>query len=205
MICVVDVSRVLGLYAIGLFPMDEPGRPELPWWTADPRTIFELDPASLQATRRKVRRSMAAGEREGWALRLDLGFEEVLESCARPRHDGDGVWITERLKDVYRALHAAGRAHSFELRDGDELLAGVLAVTLDGAAMLESMFHRRPHAGNVALVLTLEALAAAGCALCDVQLSTDHLRRLGVREISQADYEARLREALLPPERAAAG
>ncbi len=190
-----DIGRILGLYALGLFPMDEPGRPELPWWTADPRTVFDLDEASLAATRRKVRRSLRAGEEAGWALRIDVAFERVLEACARPRRDGDAVWLTDRLAAVYRALHAAGHAHSFELWDGDELVGGILAVTLDQAAMLESMFHTRPHAGNVALVSTLEALAAGGCELCDVQLSTPHLVRLGARELSQDAYEERLRAA----------
>ncbi|WP_205699553.1 leucyl/phenylalanyl-tRNA--protein transferase [Conexibacter sp. SYSU D00693] len=193
-----DVGRILGLYALGLFPMDEEGRTELPWWTADPRTVFELDPDALAHTRRKVRRSVAVGEREGWQLRLDLAFDRVLQGCARPRRDGDGVWLTPRMGALYGALHAAGHAHSFELWDADgrELLAGVLAVTLDGAAMLESMFHLRPHAGNVALLRTLETLASGGCVVCDVQLSTPHLLRLGAQEISQVAYEERLRAAV---------
>lgn len=190
-----DVARILGLYALGLFPMDEPGRPELPWWTADPRTVFDLDEDALANTRAKARRSLRHGEATGFELRVDEDFDAVLAECGRPRYDGDGVWITERLGDVYRALHAAGHAHSFEVWDASGLAAGVLAVVLDRAAMLESMFHARSHAGNVALVGTLERLAAAGCELCDVQLSTPHLLRLGARELSQDVYEERLREA----------
>ena len=195
MIVAVDVGRILGLYALGLFPMDEPGRPELPWWTADPRTVFELDDDALARTRAKVRRSLRHGDAEGWEVRRDHGFESVLAACARPRHGGDGVWLTKRLQAVYRALHDAGHAHSYELWARDELVAGVLAVRLDRAAMLESMFHDRPHGGNVALVRTLEALAADDCVLCDVQLSTPHLQRLGAHELAQDVYEERLRAA----------
>ena len=64
------------------------------------------------------------------------------------------------------------------------------------AAMLESMCHTVPHAGNVLLVRTLESLAAAGCELCDIQMATAHTTRLGAVEIPRAEYERRLRAAV---------
>jgi leucyl/phenylalanyl-tRNA---protein transferase len=189
---------ILALYAQGLFPMDEPGSVELPWWTADPRTIFELDPASRAALRRRVRRSLQAGEhaRPRWDLRLDLAFDEVVRACARPRGPGDGIWLTPRMHRLYQALHGTGHAHTFELWAGDGLAAGLIAVTIGKAAMLESMFHRVPHAGNVLLARTLDALAGGGCRLCDIQTATEHTLRLGARQIPRAEYEARLRSAI---------
>jgi leucyl/phenylalanyl-tRNA--protein transferase len=188
----VDVTRAIGLYASGLFPMDGPehARAELPWWTADPRTVLDLDPASQEALRRKVRRSLRAGA--GWPLRRGEAFEEVLAACAAPRGPGDGVWITPRLASLYRRLHQAGYATSWEVWCDGRLGAGLIAVQVGRAAMLESMFHRVDHAGNVLLARTTAALADLGFALCDVQLPTDHLRRLGAREIPRAAYEERL-------------
>ena len=67
-----DHDAILSLYAQGLFPMDDPGAGpaavsrELPWWVADPRTVFELDEASRAALRRRVRRSLRA--RDDWQL-----------------------------------------------------------------------------------------------------------------------------------------
>jgi leucyl/phenylalanyl-tRNA--protein transferase len=97
---------------------------------------------------------------------------------------------------LYRTLHAAGHAHTFEIWVGGELAAGLISVTIGRAAMLESMFHRVPHAGNALLALTLEALAGGGCVLCDIQTATPHTLRLGAVQISRAEYEARLRTAL---------
>ena len=197
-----DVSAgsgdILALYAQGLFPMDEPGSPELPWWTADPRTVFELDAASRAGVRRRVRRSLQAAERARprWELRLDLAFDDVVRACARPRGPGDGVWLTPRMHRLYRTLNAMGHAHTFELWAGDALAAGLIAVTIGHAAMLESMFHRVPHAGNVLIVRTLDALAGGGCLLCDIQTATEHTLRLGARQIPRAEYEARLRSAI---------
>ena len=62
--------------------------------------------------------------------------------------------------------------------------------------MLESMFHMVPDSGNVLIYRTLEHLHASGCELCDVQMATDHTRRLGVIEIPAVEYSARLAHAL---------
>ncbi len=192
-------ATILGLYAQGLFPMDEATSPpprDLPWWVADPRTIFELDEASRAAMRRRLRRSLRA--RDDWQLRVSTAFDTVIEHCAAPRGPGDGVWLTARMQQLYRLLHAGGHAHTFEIWVGDELAAGLIAVTLGRAAMLESMWHRVPHAGNVLVSRTLDALAGGGAELCDIQTATPHTLRLGAVQIPRAEYEARLRAALAP-------
>jgi leucyl/phenylalanyl-tRNA--protein transferase len=190
----VDAETIVGLYAQGLFPMDEPGAAELPWWVADPRTIFELDPPGRARVRRRVRRSLRA--RDDWELRSDAAFDEVIAACARPRAAGDGVWLTPRMHALYRTLHAAGHAHTFELWVGGELAAGMVGVTVGRAAMLESMFHRVPHAGNALVSLTLDMLAGAGVELCDIQTATPHTLFLGAVQVPRAEYERRLHAAL---------
>jgi leucyl/phenylalanyl-tRNA--protein transferase len=192
-----DVDQALALYAAGFFPMDDPDEEPfgpLPFYAADERCVFELDERSRAALRRRVHRSLRAGG--DWALRLDTRFETVLDACARPRSADDGIWITPRLATLYRRLHAAGHAHSFEIHAGDRLGAGMLAVTIGRAAMLESMTHWVPHAGNVLVARTLDALAARGYHFADVQLPTQHTMRLGARLIARDDYERRLRAAL---------
>ena len=184
------VSAAVTLYAQGYFPMDDGEQPELPWYSADPRAVLELDEAARDRTRRAARRSLARDP--GWRLRLDAAYELVLAGCS----GRDETWITPRLAALYRQLHAAGWAHSIELWDDERCVAGILAVGMGNAWMLESMFHRVPHAGNVALVRALDAIAANGATLCDVQLATDHTRRMGAWEISRAEYEERLAAAL---------
>ena len=189
-----DAQTIVGLYAQGLFPMDEPGAAELPWWVADPRTIFELDPAGRARVRRRVRRSLRA--RDDWVLRADAAFDEVIAACARPRAPDDGVWLTPRMHALYRTLRATGHAHTFELWAGGALAAGMVGVTVGRAAMLESMFHRVPHAGNALVSLTLDMLAGAGVELCDIQTATPHTLFLGAVQVSRAEYERRLHAAL---------
>jgi leucyl/phenylalanyl-tRNA--protein transferase len=191
-----SVEQAIALYAAGYFPMDDPAeaRGPLPFYAAERRAVFELDDPSRAALRRRLRRSLRAGE--GWRLTRDERFEEVIAACARPREPGDGVWMTPRLKALYRRLHEVGLAHSFEIHAAGELAAGLVGVLLGRAAMLESMFHSVPHAGNVLLCRTLDELAAHGFALCDIQLPTEHTTRVGARLIAREEYEERLRAAL---------
>jgi leucyl/phenylalanyl-tRNA---protein transferase len=191
-----SVEQAIALYAAGYFPMDDEAeaRGPLPFYAAERRAVLDLDDRSRAALRRRLRRSLRAGD--GWRLVRDERFEEVIAGCARPREPGDGVWITPRLKALYRRLHEVGLAHSLEIHAGNELAAGLIAVLLGRAAMLESMFHTVPHAGNVLLCRTLDELAANGFALCDVQLPTEHTTRLGARLIAREEYEERLRDAL---------
>jgi leucyl/phenylalanyl-tRNA---protein transferase len=176
--------------------MDDPDEAfgPLPFFAAEDRAIIELDERTRARVRRRVRRSLIAGA--GWSLRTDTAFATVLDACARPRDPGDGIWITPRLAELYRAMHAAGYAHSFEVYAGDRLGAGLLAVLIGRAAMLESMNHWVSHAGNVLVARTLDHLADRGYDFADLQLPTDHTMRLGAKLIARADYERRLHAAL---------
>lgn len=187
-----DLNLTLAAYAQGLFPMDDADEPtrDLPFYRADPRAVFELD--DLPAVRRRVRRSLAKGP--GWEPATDRAFPTVVARCAGNR--SGGVWLTPRMAALYGELHRAGHAHSFELWQGDTLAAGILGVVLGRAAMLESMFHVVPDAGNANLVVTLERLRDAGIELLDIQLISDHTRRLGAVEIPAREFERRLDAAL---------
>ena len=191
-------TDTLRAYAQGLFPMDDADAPDdpLPFYTADPRCVLDVSPEGISRLRHRLRRSLRRPEAQGWEPDVDRAFEAVLAACMdRP---ADGEWITPRLAGLYRDLHDAGFAHSFELWDDSELIAGVLGVVIGRAAMLESMFHRISHAGNVNLVRTLEALAAGDVVLCDIQLPTEHTLRIGAQLIPAAEYTDRLAAALAP-------
>lgn len=189
-----DVEEAVHRYASGAFPMDDAAAPDIPWYVAPQRALFPLDDTARAVMARKVRRDVRACA--AFALRVDTAYDAVLALCAQAPGD-DGVWITPRLATLYRRLHAAQVAHSFELwtPEGD-LAAGILGVVLGRAAMLESMRRTQPAAGNALLVRTLDHLFAAGIELCDIQLPTPHTERLGCVLVEQDEYERRLARAL---------
>ena len=178
---------VLLAYTHGIFPMADERSGEVLWFRPDPRAIIPLDGFH-------VSRSLARTLRRGlFEIRLDTDFEGVMRGCAdRP----EGTWISERFVEVYAALHRAGQAHSVEAWREGRLVGGTYGVTLGGAFMAESMFHRETDASKVALAALVARLRDRGFILLDVQYVTLHLESLGAVEITRREYERRLAEAL---------
>jgi leucyl/phenylalanyl-tRNA--protein transferase len=58
------------------------------------------------------------------------------------------------------------------------------------------MFSHEADASKVALVHLVERLRRGGFVLLDTQFLTSHLARFGAREISRAEYQERLAQAL---------
>jgi len=184
-----DAQELLAAYAYGAFPMDAPehaGEP-VPYYEADPRAVIPIDGVRIPHS---VRRGIA---RTGYVIRVDTAFAAVCGACAERR---EGTWLSPRLIDTYRQLHAAGYAHSVEAWDGPRLVGGLFGVAIGGLFTSESMFHSATDAGNAVLVATARRLAERGYALWDIQMATEHTMRFGTELISRAEYRVRLQRAL---------
>lgn len=181
-------EALLAAYARGWFPMDEVGaRGAVGLYETDPRAVMPIDGFRVPAS---VRRGL---RRRAYAIRVDAAFDEVVAACSENR---EGVWLTPRLGEAYGALHRLGLAHSVEAWSEGRLAGGLFGVALGGLFTSESMFHRRPDAGNAALVGTAALLAERRFALWDIQMSSPHTERFGAEELGRRAYLARLREAL---------
>jgi leucyl/phenylalanyl-tRNA---protein transferase len=182
-------ERLLLAYRRGVFPWyDEPG-PVL-WWSPDPRAIFELDGLHVP---RRLERTIRSGR---FRVSVNLDFAGVIRGCADRE---EGTWITADMIRAYETLHRMGHAHSVEVWCEGELAGGIYGVAIGGFFAGESMFTRRRDASKVALVHLVERLRERGFQLFDIQLLTDHTRRLGAIEISRSQYLARLRETIALP------
>lgn len=180
-----DPRLVISAYAQGIFPMaDDNGT--INWYAPDPRAILEHHhlriSRSLRATIRQKR----------YEIRLDCAFEQVMRCCA----DRDETWINEEFIKTYTFLHTRNLAHSIEAWQEGQLVGGLYGITLGGAFMGESMFSYATDASKVCLVALVEHLQAQGFVLHDTQFLTPHLQSLGGSEITRAEYERRLAEAL---------
>ncbi|MBD2577824.1 leucyl/phenylalanyl-tRNA--protein transferase [Oscillatoria sp. FACHB-1406] len=182
-----DVAEIVEGYARGYFLMSNE-RGELGWYSSRQRAIIPLDhhfryPKSLQRILNQNRFSVA----------IDRAFEAVCEGCANRKT----TWISPELQLIYRELHRAGLAHSFETWQGDELAGGILGLTLRGAFIGESMFFRIPDGSKVAMVKLVEHLRSHNFILFDAQLQNPHLERFGSMIIGDRDYQSLLQQALL--------
>lgn len=187
----VDMDECIRGYLQGAFPMDDRTADDIEFYVSDPRAILPLDTFRVPRT---VARRVRHG---GFELRLDTAFDTVVERCGGFRAGGE--WLTPRLADLYADLHEAGYAHSVEAWQGGELAGGLFGVALGGLFTSESMFHDLPDGGNAALVLAHHHLTARGFVLWDIQMSTDHTRRFGVRDVAHEDYVVMLRAAVRTP------
>ncbi len=178
-----DPARLYAAYRAGIFPWFDAETPPL-WWSPDPRAV--LVPEHLHVPDR-LRRTLRAG---GFELRFDTAFRDVMLACDERRPDGS--WIVPEMVDAYCALHDLGRARSFEVWRGEELVGGLYGVHIGGVFAAESMFHRATDMSKVALVTAVEALHRAGVELIDVQFETPHLARFGCLVLSRDDYLERL-------------
>jgi leucyl/phenylalanyl-tRNA---protein transferase len=190
-----DPASLINAYRHGLFPMMldlpetliESPRSVLAWWSPDPRGILPLD--NLRVTR-SLRQSAKHFE-----VRVDSCFDEVIRRCADPSRDK--AWITAEFIEGYTTLHRLGWAHSIEVFDREQQLAGGLyGVRIDRFFAGESMFHAKRDASKVALAALVDLMRAAGMTLLDVQWQTGHLESLGAIEVSRPRYLDLLADAL---------
>ena len=181
-----SLPRLLQAYRQGIFPWFSAGEPVL-WWSPDPR--MALFPAEFRL-HRSLLKTLRGG---GYEVRLDTAFSQVINACAQtPRPGQDGTWITDDIAAAYCALHDAGWAHSVETWMDGELVGGLYGVAIGRMFYGESMFTRRRDASKIAFAHLARFLRAREFGLIDCQMNTAHLASLGAREISRAEFIARL-------------
>jgi len=177
-----SADRLLAAYRGGVFPWYEAGGPIL-WWSPDPRLV--LFPDELRVSQR-LRRTLRSGRFE---IRYDTAFPQVIRACAEtPRRHEDGTWITPEMQAAYIRLHKLGHAHCMEAWRNGVLVGGVYGVLVGRCFCGESMFHVEADASKAALVALVERLEADGVALIDCQVKSEHLLRLGAREIPRDEF-----------------
>jgi leucyl/phenylalanyl-tRNA--protein transferase len=182
---------LLKAYACGLFPMaesaDDPG---LFWLEPEHRGILPLDSFHLP---RRLRRTIRS---DVFEIRVSTDFQGIIDGCAEPMPGRQKTWINREIRRLYGELFDMGYCHTVEAWKDGELVGGLYGVSLNGAFFGESMFTFRTDASKVCLAHLVARLIVGGYSLLDTQFVTDHLCKFGTLEVSQADYNNRLGEAL---------
>lgn len=187
-----SLPRLTLAYRMGIFPWYAPGDPIL-WWSPDPRLV--IYPHEVHVPRR-LARTMRQGR---FQVTYDQVFQQVMEACAGHRRGEAGTWIVPEMIAAYGRLHAAGIAHSVEAwRDG-VLAGGLYGVALGGVFFGESMFSRVRDSSKVALLDLVGRLQRSGFQLVDCQVTTEHLKRFGAREIRRRRFLQELQQGLERP------
>lgn len=183
-------KRLLLAYRMGIFPWYSKGDPIL-WWSTDPRLV--LYPEELHTSR-----SLKKVIRKGlFKITMDTVFEKVIFACANARRNtGPGTWIMPEMIAAYCDLFQAGYAHSVEAWHEGVLVGGLYGVSVGRCFFGESMFSNVSNASKVCLAHLAGYLKTYAFDLIDCQVKTDHLMRLGAREISRRDFLMRLHKSV---------
>jgi leucyl/phenylalanyl-tRNA--protein transferase len=182
-----NIAAIVEGYAQGYFLMADEQDNGLGWYSSRERTLVPLDDRFRYP--KSLRRVL---NQERFTVAVNQDFEGVLAGCA----DRETTWISKELKDIYRALHAAGWAHSFETWQGDQLAGGILGIVIGGAFIGESMFYRIPEGSKVAMVKLVERLRSRQFVIFDAQMMNPHLERFGAYVIADQEYQMLLGQAL---------
>ena len=185
-----SVNRLILAYSMGIFPWYSDNDPIL-WWSPDPRLV--LIPSELKVSR-TLRQTINKGI---YRVTTNTAFEDVIRNCATIRRKGQGgTWITDDMIKAYVRLHKAGYAHSVESWADDELAGGFYGVMMGKAFFGESMFAKKTDASKVAFAAYAANLAEKGFELIDCQVSTEHMKRFGAKEIPRAEFLKLLQKVL---------
>jgi len=186
-------ERLLLAYQSGIFPWYSDDDPIL-WWSPDPRLVLYPDELKISRSLKKTIRKAR------YRVTMDTHFLHIIESCAQTRKKcGKGTWITHDMLQAYTRLHRMGYAHSVETWYQDNIVGGLYGVSLGRCFFGESMFSTMSDASKVALVTLRNFLRDHKFDLIDCQLPTDHLIRMGAREISRDDFIIQLDHSLHYP------
>ncbi|RMG72290.1 MAG: leucyl/phenylalanyl-tRNA--protein transferase [Nitrospirae bacterium] len=188
-------ERLLLAYREGIFPWFTEDT-EILWWSPEPRLV--LFPEELKVSR-SLRQVI---KKETYRVSFDKAFSETIRLCARVHRQKDGdTWITESMVEAYIRLHELGYAHSVEAWHEGRLVGGLYGVSLGRAFFGESMFTLMPNASKVAFVFLVKQIKQWGFNLVDCQVTTEHLKRFGAREIKRAEFLRLLKDSLNYPTR----
>ncbi len=186
-------ERLLLAYRLGIFPWYSDGQPVL-WWSPDPRII--LEPCEFHISRRLGQTL----KREEFKVTFDRAFAEVIWACAAsPRKGQHGTWITTEMMEAYIRLHQMGFAHSAESWLNGELVGGIYGISLGRCFFGESMFFSQTNASKVALATLVQQLITWDFHMIDAQVTSEHLIKLGAKEIPRHIFLKRLQAALRYP------
>jgi leucyl/phenylalanyl-tRNA--protein transferase len=183
-----DPNRILSAYRQGIFPWYNENDPIL-WWSPDPRLVLFFDDIKIS---KSLQRNLNRYE-----VRFDTDFKQIVQKCRDTRVlKNENTWILEDVIEKYTQIHQMGFAMSAETYFEGELIGGLYGILMGKVFCGESMFALKSDASKVALVRTAQKLQNEGYDFIDCQVPSDHLKRMGAKEISRDQFLDRLEKSL---------
>lgn len=167
-------ERVVNAYSNGIFfwfgPMDM-----IKWWSPDPRVVLFTRDATTEGD---------------FEFTLDKDFEKLLQACQKVQNNRsmNEFWITEEMKDTYRALQKDGYVRSLEIWENGELAGGIFGIVIGKLFFAEYLLEINEQADTFALNKLGRILLEENFALIDLQKVIESVGAAEISEISRLEF-----------------
>ncbi len=178
---VLNPNLLLDAYRKGIFPWYSEGQPVM-WWSPNPRCVLFPDDLKISRSLKKSIR------KDDYVVTFDQAFSDVVKSCAEPRLDSPGTWITQSIIKNYQLLHESGHAHSVECWHGETLVGGLYGIAIGKIFFGESMFSHVADASKICLAHLVHLVEKLEYDLIDCQVTSEHLKSLGAKLIPRNEF-----------------
>lgn len=188
-----STTRLIKAYLNGIFPWYNENDPIL-WWSPNPRLVLDLNDFKISKSLQKTI------NKNSFEIKFDTNFEQVMIECSKiERKNQKGSWIHKDVVEAYCKLHKMNFAHSFETYFEGELVGGGYGINIGNIFCGESMFAKKSNASKVAFFYLVERLKKRGFSYIDCQVTTNHLKRFGAKEISREKFLYLVKESTINP------
>ena len=127
---------------------------------------------------------------------INYNFSQVIANCKEILRKEKDTWINNIIVDTYKELNKAGKCHSVECYDNEQLIGGLYGVHLGSCFFGESMFSVKKNTSKFCLLYLIAILKKNNFLLLDSQFFNPHLLQFGAYEIDSKIYEKKLSECL---------
>ncbi len=185
-----SVERLKLAYQNGIFPWYNQ-KDEILWWAPDPRMVLYPEEIKISKSMRSFLR------KHNYTITENKAFEQVIDYCSKvPRKGQDGTWLHPEMQAAYIDLFHHNLAFSVEVWNPEgKLVGGLYGVRTNSRVISgESMFHLESNTSKLAFIYLAEEARKNKIEIIDCQLYTDHLAKMGAREIPRARFMKYLEE-----------
>ena len=190
MIKIINTKELIKLYKKGYFPMAENAYVNnINFFLPKKRFIIPIEGFH---TPRKLIQEI---KKNRFEFKINSNFEFVIDSCAMKRRGESGTWINSIIKNTYIELHKEGYAKSIECYYNDKIVGGLYGIYIGKAFFGESMFSTISNTSKLCLVYLVSLLKENKFTLLDSQFFNSHLIQFGAYEISNNDYQLKLKKS----------
>jgi leucyl/phenylalanyl-tRNA---protein transferase len=191
-----DIPQLIFSYRYGFFP----------WYEVNDLAVFFYPHHRyvIQPSKINIPKSINSYFNQNkFKITIDTDFEQVINLCKEiPRPNQDGSWLSDNFILAYTTLHNLGIAHSVEVWDqNDNLAGGLYGVSLGKIFHGESMFSLQPNASRFGLISLSKILEAMNFSYIDCQIENPYLQSFGGTALTKKQFFKVIRTNLLEPTR----